>query len=317
MNTNKEMIEQLAGSEMFQEYERAYNTATGLPLTLQPVESFDLSFKGKNCENAFCAMMAGNNKACASCLQMQDKVRQEGKEKVSIATCAYGLGEASIPVRLGEKVIGFLQTGQVLLEKPSQARIAKVTALARAQGLNESVATIRNAYSKSVTLSKEKFHSTLKILSVFAELIAIKSNQIATTQANSEPAVITRAKTFIRDRHTEEISLHQVAKEVHVSSFYLCKLFRKATGMTFTEFVSRTRMEKAKNLLLNPNLRVSEIVYEVGFQSLTHFNRVFKKTMGETPTNYRSRIPGHRNAPKSIRGYLRRGQGTRIPQFAW
>jgi AraC-like DNA-binding protein len=54
--------------------------------------------------------------------------------------------------------------------------------------------------------------------------------------------------------------------------------------------VSRTRIEKAKNLLLNPNLRVSEIAFEVGFQSLTHFNRVFKRIVGESPTEYRGEV---------------------------
>ena len=62
------------------------------------------------------------------------------------------------------------------------------------------------------------------------------------------------------------------------------------TGINFTEYVSRLRTEKAKNLLLNPNLRVSEIAYEVGFQSLTHFNRVFKKVVGESPTEYRGHL---------------------------
>jgi AraC-like DNA-binding protein len=50
------------------------------------------------------------------------------------------------------------------------------------------------------------------------------------------------------------------------------------------------RIEKAKNLLLNPNLRISEIAYEIGFQSLTHFNRVFKKIIGQSPTEYRSQL---------------------------
>jgi AraC-like DNA-binding protein len=50
------------------------------------------------------------------------------------------------------------------------------------------------------------------------------------------------------------------------------------------------RIEKAKNLLLNPNLRISEIAYEVGFQSLTHFNRVFKRLMGDSPTDYRAQL---------------------------
>jgi AraC-like DNA-binding protein len=50
-------------------------------------------------------------------------------------------------------------------------------------------------------------------------------------------------------------------------------------------------LEKAKNLLLNPNFRISEIAYEVGFQSLTHFNRAFKNVAGESPTEYRKHLP--------------------------
>src|SRR5262249_40928632 len=103
--------------------------------------------------------------------------------------------------------------------------------------------------------------------------------------------VITKAKQFIREHHHEDLSLGQVASAVHTSLFYFCKLFRKVTGTAFTEFVSRTRVEKARDLLLNPNLRISEIAYEVGFQSLTHFNRVFKKITGESPTDYRNRLP--------------------------
>jgi AraC-like DNA-binding protein len=77
---------------------------------------------------------------------------------------------------------------------------------------------------------------------------------------------------------------------VNTSSFYFCKLFKKATGLNFTDYVSRVRIEKAKNLLLNPNLRISEIAFEVGFQSLTHFNRVFKKIIGQSPTQYRGQV---------------------------
>jgi AraC-like DNA-binding protein len=71
-----------------------------------------------------------------------------------------------------------------------------------------------------------------------------------------------------------------------MSTFYFCKMFKKVTGINFTDYLSRVRIEKAKNLLLNPNLRVSEIAFEVGFQSLTHFNRVFKKLLGQSPTEY-------------------------------
>ena len=73
-------------------------------------------------------------------------------------------------------------------------------------------------------------------------------------------------------------------------------MFKKATGLTFTDYLGRVRVEKAKNLLLNPHLRVSEIAYTVGFQSLTHFNRVFRKLTGESPTDFREKLKKDRYA---------------------
>ncbi len=64
--------------------------------------------------------------------------------------------------------------------------------------------------------------------------------------------------------------------------------------MTFTDYLARVRVEKVKNLLLNSHKRVSEAAFEAGFQSLSRFNRVFRKTVGEAPSTYRERI--HRAA---------------------
>ena len=75
-----------------------------------------------------------------------------------------------------------------------------------------------------------------------------------------------------------------------MSAFYFCKSFRKATGLTFTDYVARVRVEKVKNLLLNPNKRVSEAAYEAGFQSLSQFNRVFRRVAGEPPSAYREKL---------------------------
>jgi len=130
----------------------------------------------------------------------------------------------------------------------------------------------------------------VKLLSIFAEHLSTLSNRLIVQQENAEPPVITRAKEYIQEHHTEELSLSQVAKAVNTSTFYFCKIFKKLTGVNFTDYVSRIRIEKSKNLLLNPNLRVSEIAFEVGFQSLTHFNRVFKKILGQSPTEYRAQL---------------------------
>ena len=78
---------------------------------------------------------------------------------------------------------------------------------------------------------------------------------------------------------------------MNTTTYYFCKIFKKANGLTFTDYLSRVQITKAKNLRLNPNLRVGEIAYEVGLQSLTHFNRVFRKLTGQSPSHYRDGLP--------------------------
>ena len=132
----------------------------------------------------------------------------------------------------------------------------------------------------------------VKLLSIFAQHLSMLSNQVVVQHENAEPPVITRAKEYIHEHQTENLRLGHVAKAVNTSTFYFCKMFKKITGINFTDYLSRVRIEKSKNLLLNPNLRVSEIAFEVGFQSLTHFNRVFKKILGQSPTEYRTQLLG-------------------------
>jgi AraC-like DNA-binding protein len=69
-------------------------------------------------------------------------------------------------------------------------------------------------------------------------------------------------------------------------------MFKKSTGLTFTDYLARVRVEKVRNLLLNPHKRISEAAFEAGFQSLSQFNRVFRRVAGEAPTTYRDRLHG-------------------------
>jgi AraC-like DNA-binding protein len=291
MNANGQLLKTLTHSEVFLNYERAYTEATGMPVTLRPVESWQLPFHGKRKENGWCALMSETSPTCAVCLQVQEKLSQGAMHAPATVTCAYGLCESAVPVKLGTQTIGFLQTGQVMRQKPTMAGFERAVAKAKTLGVKFDNAKAKEAYFATPVVSQKKLDSVSGLLSIFADHLSMKSNQIAVQTANAEPPVITRAKQFILDHHTERLSLGQVAAAVHTSIFYLCKLFKKVTGITFTEIVSRTRIERSKRLLLNPNLRVSEIAYAAGFQSLTHFNRSFKRMVGESPTLYRARLP--------------------------
>lgn len=288
---NQNLVDALAQSPIYQDYERAFTEATGLPMALRSVESWQLPLRGQRNENPFCAMMAQKSRSCAACLQMQQKLAEASMQEAQTLTCAHGLCDSTVPVRLGNQVLGFLQTGQVFRKKPTAAQFERTAQLATEWGLEVDRTELKKAYFNTRVLSPKQYDSMVKLLTLFAQHLSMVSNQVVVRQENAEPPVIARAKEFIKANQAEDLSLGQVAKAVNTSTFYFCKLFKKVTGINFTNYLSRLRIEKAKNLLLNPNLRVSEIAFEVGFQSLTHFNRVFKKILGQSPTDYREQLP--------------------------
>ncbi|MCI0351101.1 MAG: helix-turn-helix domain-containing protein [Acidobacteriales bacterium] len=287
---NENVIETLAQSKLYHEYERAFTDVTGLPITLRGPDAWKLPHHGARNENRFCAMMAQKSRSCAACLKVQQQLAEAAAIDATTVTCPVGMCDSAVPVRLGGKTLGTLQTGQVFRKKPTEAQFKRVAEQAEKWGLEIPLEELRKAYFETPLLSPKQHDGVVKLLSIFAEHVANLSNQLLVQRENAEPPAITRAKAFIQEHHTEDISLEQVAKSVHMSTFYFCKMFHKSTGVNFTEYVSRVRIEKARNLLLNPNLRISEIAYEVGFQSLTHFNRVFKKLLGQSPTEFRAQL---------------------------
>jgi AraC-like DNA-binding protein/ligand-binding sensor protein len=289
-NGDRGLLEALLSSKLFQDYERAFAEATGLPVALRPVDSWQLPLHGKQNESPFCALMAERSRACGSCLEVQEKLAQTANNGPVTQICPAGMSDTVVPVRLGDRLIGFLQTGQIFCKPPTQEQFERTAQLLVKWGIETDRAKLRQAYFATQVVPAKQHEAVIKLLSIFAQQLSALSNQILVQQANAEPPLITRAKAFIAEHQTESLRLGQVAKAVNSSPFYFCKLFKKATGLNFTDYISRIRIERSKNLLLNPNLRVSEIAFEVGFQSLTHFNRVFKQTVGQSPTSYREQL---------------------------
>src|ERR1051325_3385562 len=80
-NGNDAVIGKLTDSAVYQDYERAFSDATGLPMSLRPVESWQLPLRGKRNENPFCSLMAQKSRSCAACLQTQQKLADGRSEE--------------------------------------------------------------------------------------------------------------------------------------------------------------------------------------------------------------------------------------------
>ena len=108
---NRALIKAISDLKVFQEYERAFNALTGLPVSLQPVETWQLPHHGKRNENPFCALVSQNSHACAACLQAWEQLCEKAANEPKTITCQAGLLDTAVPVRLGDRLIGYLQTG--------------------------------------------------------------------------------------------------------------------------------------------------------------------------------------------------------------
>jgi len=102
--------------------------------------------------------------------------------------------------------------------------------------------------------------------------------------------VVSRVISFIQSHFHEEITLKAVADIFHYSPNYLGSLFKKHTGQGFNDYLTRVRFEEAIKLLANPDLKLYEIAYKVGYPNQNYFNRQFKQMFGCTPSEFRAKL---------------------------
>ncbi len=289
---NRAVVAQLQRSDVYRDYQGAFETTTGLPLGLRPAGSFQFPLHGSKRANPFCALMAGSNRTCAACLQLQQQVEQSASTEAKSMKCFAGLTEAAVPVRVGEQVLGHLQTGQVLLQAPTESGFRAIRRQLAAETPADHVARIRAAYYRTRVITRAQFDSVVRLLAIFAQHLAAISNQMMVREASAESPVVSRARAFIHERYAQEISVADAARAVNMSTFYFCKVFKQGTGLTFTNYLARLRIEAVKQHMLNPHARISEAAFAAGFQSLSQFNRVFRRIAGEAPSAYRERLHG-------------------------
>ncbi|MEI4926533.1 helix-turn-helix domain-containing protein, partial [Klebsiella pneumoniae] len=117
----------------------------------------------------------------------------------------------------------------------------------------------------------------------------------ATGDVNTLAEPVQEALQYVSQHLDQGFGLREVADHVHLNPSYFSVLFKEQMDMTFIEYVTRLRIQKAKELLLQTKLPVSEIAERVGYQTTKYFNKVFKDYEGASPGAYRK---GGQAAPK-------------------
>src|SRR5213080_1990619 len=290
-SSDQEVMLHLSRSQIFKDYERAFSEAIGLPLNIRGHDSWSPAHHGKTDHDSFAAILARFNKARAACLRAQTDASREPDSTTRTVTWFAGLSESAVPVYVGDHILGFLETGEVMLKNPTKKHFATITRQLRVWGYKADWKQLERAYFRTRVLSPDRYRAMLQLLNIFAQHLSILSNQLVVQHEKDESANMARARQFIEKHQAEPLSLGRVAQAAIISRHYFCKMFKKATGMNFIDYLSRVRVEKSKTLLLNPNSRISEAAFASGFQSMTNFNRAFRRIVGRSPTQFRESLP--------------------------
>ena len=212
----------LQRSRLFRDYETVFTKATGLPLTLRPLEFWQLAHHGKKHENPFCALLAENPATLSVCLQAHENMIQHTGVLPHTVTCPFGLTETAVPVKLGQRTIGYLRIGQVLRHLPRKSDTTKVGRELERHGLRLT-GELRKAWEKNPLIMPEKYNATVRLLTFFADQLSALTNQIVLESQNAEPPLVQRARDYIAQHKTEPLSLSAVAKAAGASVFHFCK----------------------------------------------------------------------------------------------
>jgi AraC-like DNA-binding protein len=142
------------------------------------------------------------------------------------------------------------------------------------------------------------FDQLIHLIKIFQQLAESKERIILNKDLSSKDFILKdkirmgAIYEYIGAHYDEKPDVNLVASKVHLTTPAFCRYFKRQTNMTFTDFVNQYRIERAKNLLMQDQ-NVTETCYAVGFESLSYFNKLFNKIVGDNPSTFKKNWENH------------------------
>jgi len=134
-----------------------------------------------------------------------------------------------------------------------------------------------------------QFLTILKVLAETKEYRILSDTEFTISTSTPGEERLSTVINYISQNFTREIALEELAEKASMTPNALCRFFKNRTNLTISQFINKFRVGKACQLLINNNLSITGVCFESGFNSLTSFNRIFKKYKNITPKSYRDK----------------------------
>ncbi len=283
-----QLYEHLLNSELFAIYRTSFEKVTGHTVAfIHPDVRETPEVEVQRCGNAYCSILQANNFCDKRCLNHTLKLAEKAVDSARTAQCPAKMTGTLIPVKVDKVTVAYLRTGQVKIQV-SSTDFAKLDEVQK--NLPLSVASdLKEEYDKMASLDEKRYLDQLVLMGAFAMQLSNIAKK-ALDRTHNDSILTDRCKQYIAKHLSEKICLDSLADHTKVTNSYMCKQFKKHTGMTIVEYINLHRIKQAKQILIEKDTKkIIDIAYECGFQSLSQFNRTFQKFVGSSPTNYRKK----------------------------
>jgi AraC-like DNA-binding protein len=278
----------LTASGTVREQQVAFTCATGVPLTLVPASTLP----GALLDGAFCVKGCLGDPSGVLC---QQKLFQAERKAVTRAapiqySCPSGLLKIMVPVFIGGRHAGSLLAGPFSMHALDGNRLAEQVERLAKHGLGDRVGQLRTTWRHTPLITAEKCRAAGTLLRMFARYLEEFGKRALENGASAASPLLLRIEAFLAESQDGHVLLKDVAARVNLSPCHFCAVFKRQTGLTFTEYRTKRRLEKAQRLLHDPERRVSDVAFEAGFESIPYFNRAFRRRFGCSPSEFRLRL---------------------------
>jgi AraC-like DNA-binding protein len=290
---NTQSFDAIVALPLLSDLASAFPKVTGLNLNVVSTAARMDAAPMESLRNQFCRIIVSTPQGCARCRRVHLKLQQCAglTPRRCEIHCLAGLRELAVPVLADGRHVATLVAGPMVARRPTRRALRQLASELQPRISDAEWTQAEKAYSQIPVFSHDQREATQRLLSLFAKQIgtALEDSAVPSSGAN-EPACVAEAKKYVAEHLLDNVRSRHAARAVHLSLQHFCRVFHRATGETFTEYLLGQRVKKAKQLLAKPQLTISEAAFGCGFRSFPWFDRVFKRHTGRSPRQFRAAL---------------------------
>lgn len=290
MGDRDSLFEHLARSERFTEFAHLLKRLTGLSMALNSPDGCSSRMGvADDPGNPLCALIrttAEGRRRCREC-DLHHHRHAAAAGRAILYTCHAGFFDMAVPITVGGRHLATISSGQVLPERPAPAGFARLRQRLRRYRL--AARDLAAAYRRAPWMDDEQLRMVTRLLELFAAQIGetgLLRHEAATRIGSGD---LHRVRRLIDERFADRgFSLGEAAAAVSLSPSHFSHRFHRLSGGTFVRAVQARRVREAQRLLRASDRPITGIALATGFDNPTHFNRVFRRIAGCSPTAWRA-----------------------------